>query len=99
MEDEAPIELTKLPNFQGIDPTQASYLLSIIGITNTFGRIICGYVADFPWVDSLFLNNCCLIISTVAVASTPFCNSFASYVVMAIFFGIAICKFERQFTS
>ena len=76
----------------GIEPSSASFLISIIGITNTVGRIVCGYVADFPWVDALFLNNVCLVISTVAVAATPFCSSYASYVAVAIFFGIAICE-------
>lgn len=54
------------------------------------GRVACGYVADFPQVDSLLLNNVCLIISTLAVAATPFCHSYASYIAMSIFFGIAI---------
>lgn len=78
--------------FQGIESNSASFLLSIIGITNTVGRVACGYVADFPQVDSLLLNNICLIISTVAVAATPFCHSYAAYIAMSIFFGIAICK-------
>lgn len=74
----------------GIDSSSASYLIAIIGITNTFGRVICGYVADFPQVNSLFLNNVCLLIATVAVTATPLCSSYMSYVVMAVFFGIAI---------
>ncbi|XP_012157214.1 monocarboxylate transporter 4 [Ceratitis capitata] len=74
----------------GIEENSASFLLSIIGITNTFGRVICGYVADFPKVDSLFLNNVCLLISTVAVTLTPLCSSYSAYVTMSIFFGVAI---------
>lgn len=77
---------------KGIDQQSASFLISIIGITNTFGRILCGYVADFPWVNSLLLNNICLVISTIAVSATPFCNSYPAYMVMAVFFGIAVCK-------
>ncbi|XP_066598650.1 monocarboxylate transporter 9 isoform X1 [Prorops nasuta] len=74
----------------GIETNSASFLLSIIGITNTVGRVACGYVADFPQVDSLLLNNICLIISTIAVAATPFCHSYEAYIAMSIFFGIAI---------
>ncbi|XP_069697848.1 monocarboxylate transporter 14 isoform X3 [Periplaneta americana] len=73
-----------------IDSNSASFLLSIIGITNTVGRVVCGFVADFPWVDALLLNNICLVVSTLAVASTPLCSSYISYIVMAVFFGIAI---------
>lgn len=75
---------------KGVEPSQASFLLSIIGITNTFGRIICGWVADFPWMDSLLLNNVCLIIATISVGLTPFCYSYATYIAVAIAFGIAI---------
>ncbi|XP_017486477.1 PREDICTED: monocarboxylate transporter 4 [Rhagoletis zephyria] len=74
----------------GIEDSSASFLLSIIGITNTFGRVICGYVADFPSVDSLLLNNVCLLVSTVAVSLTPLCSSYGAYVTMSIFFGAAI---------
>ncbi|XP_060801489.1 monocarboxylate transporter 13 isoform X2 [Amyelois transitella] len=74
----------------GIEQGQASFLISIIGITNTVGRIACGWVADFPWMDTLLLNNICLVIATIAVASTPFCFSYACYVLMAIAFGLAI---------
>ncbi|XP_015120902.1 monocarboxylate transporter 4 isoform X2 [Diachasma alloeum] len=75
---------------KGIPKSSASLLLSIIGITNTVGRIVCGFVADFPQVDSLLLNNICLLISTVAVTATPLCSSFPAYIVMSVFFGIAI---------
>lgn len=81
---------------QNIDKDSASFLISIIGITNTVGRIACGYFADFPWVNALFVNNICLVISTIAVILTPFCHSYGAYITMAIFFGIAICKSLKQ---
>lgn len=74
----------------GIDASSATFLLSIIGIVNTFGRIICGYIADFPSVDALFLNNVCLVIATVAVGATPLFSTYSGYVLVAIVFGIAI---------
>lgn len=87
------VYLVDAATINGIDHNSASFLISIIGITNTFGRVFCGYIADFPKVNSLLLNNCCLVISTIAVAATPFCSSYASYVIMAIFFGIAIAGY------
>ena len=84
---------------QGIDKNSASFLLSIIGMTNTVGRVACGYVADFPQVDSLLLNNICLVISTIAVAATPLCHSYTAYIIMSIAFGIAICKFFQLFSK
>lgn len=75
---------------KGIDHSSASFLISIIGITNTFSRVLCGYMADFPWMDALLMNNICLVIATVSVGATPFCSSYAAYVTVAIFFGIAV---------
>ncbi|XP_018331378.1 monocarboxylate transporter 4 isoform X2 [Agrilus planipennis] len=74
----------------GIELGKASFLISVIGITNTFGRIACGFFADFPQVNALLVNNLCLVISTISVALTPMCHTYAAYVIMAIFFGIAI---------
>ncbi|BFF98537.1 monocarboxylate transporter 3 [Drosophila madeirensis] len=68
----------------------AAMLLSIIGITNTVGRVFCGWVADLPQVNSLLLNNCCLLVSTIAVTLTPLCYSYSAYITMSVFFGLAI---------
>ncbi|KAL1491778.1 hypothetical protein ABEB36_012324 [Hypothenemus hampei] len=73
-----------------IEQTKASFLISIIGITNTVGRVACGFFADFPQVNALLVNNICLVISTIAVAATPLCHTYAAYIVMAIAFGIAV---------
>lgn len=73
---------------QGID--NASSLISIIGITNTFGRIACGYVADFPAVNSLLLNNCCLILCAVALAAIPLCVTLTMYMIAAVVFGVGL---------
>ncbi|KAI4458741.1 monocarboxylate transporter [Holotrichia oblita] len=84
------VYLVDAAKLDGIDSNSASFLLSIIGITNTVGRIACGYFADFPSVNALFVNNICLVISTVAVSLTPFCHTYWAYVTMSIFFGLAI---------
>ncbi|CAB0045225.1 unnamed protein product [Trichogramma brassicae] len=77
-------------DLDGVEKKQASFLVSVIGITNTIGRVACGYVADFPQVDSLLLNNICLIVATVAVSLTPLCTTTMHYMIMSTFFGIAI---------
>ncbi|XP_026274711.1 uncharacterized protein LOC113203957 isoform X4 [Frankliniella occidentalis] len=67
-----------------------SFLISIIGIVNTVGRVVCGWIADFPSVDSLLLNNLCLIVATLSVAAVPLCTTYYCYVAVAIFFGLSI---------
>ncbi|KAG5893830.1 hypothetical protein JTB14_018332 [Gonioctena quinquepunctata] len=74
----------------GIDASSASFLLSIIGITNTVGRIACGYFADFPQVNAMLINNICLIMSTISVTLTPLCSSYEMFIVISILFGIAV---------
>ncbi|XP_023245300.1 uncharacterized protein LOC106637588 isoform X2 [Copidosoma floridanum] len=75
---------------KGVERSSASWLVSVIGITNTIGRVLCGYIADFESVDSLLLNNVCLIVATISVAATPLCSTTLHYMVMSTFFGFAI---------
>lgn len=44
----------------GLSGTDASFLLAVIGIANTVGRIILGYLSDKPWVNRLWVYNGCL---------------------------------------
>jgi MCP family monocarboxylic acid transporter-like MFS transporter 14 len=46
----------------GIGKDDASYLLSVIGIANTLGRIVLGWLSDKPWVNRLYTYNICLAI-------------------------------------
>ncbi|KAL5273061.1 hypothetical protein ACFFRR_000060 [Megaselia abdita] len=84
------VYLVDAAKMNNVNTNAASFLISIIGITNTLGRVFCGYIADFPFINSLLLNNICLIISTVSIAAMPFCYEYWSYVVTSIFFGIAV---------
>lgn len=46
----------------GIESADASFLLSVVGIANTIGRVILGYISDKPWVNRLWLYNGALTI-------------------------------------
>lgn len=46
----------------GIPKHEADLLLKFIGIGNTVGRIVLGYIADQPWVNRLLVYNICLTI-------------------------------------
>lgn len=49
----------------GLTGDQGSYLLSVIGIANTVGRIVLGYLSDKTWVNRLLVYNICLTISGI----------------------------------
>lgn len=47
----------------GLLPEQASFLISMIGITNTVGRVAIGWLSDIPCVSPLVVNLVSLLIS------------------------------------
>ena len=55
------------------------------------GRVISGYISDFPKVDSLFVTNVCILVSGLAVFCVPFCNSYVGFCIAATFFGLFSC--------
>ncbi|KAB0797474.1 hypothetical protein PPYR_08467 [Photinus pyralis] len=74
----------------GISSDNASILLSIIGIANTIGRIVLGYVSDNPKINRLFVYNMCLTICGVATALSAFCVDFYSLAFYGTIFGFTI---------
>uniref|UniRef100_U5EMP4 Putative monocarboxylate transporter 1 n=1 Tax=Corethrella appendiculata TaxID=1370023 RepID=U5EMP4_9DIPT len=68
----------------------SSYLLAIIGIANTIGRIILGYLSDKTWVNRLWVYNSCLAICGVATILSIFCADFYSLGAYAATFGFTI---------
>ncbi|XP_058806582.1 monocarboxylate transporter 13 [Phymastichus coffea] len=72
-----------------IDKKTASTLLSIIGVANTLGRVLLGYVSDKPWVDRLIVYNCCLTVCGAATMLCPLCPDFATLAAYAAVYGFA----------
>ncbi|XP_037780744.1 uncharacterized protein LOC119577127 isoform X2 [Penaeus monodon] len=78
---------------KGVDPDYATFLVSIIGITNTIGRVLSGLIADIPKVSALWVNNICIILSGVCVFLTPFASSYGAFVTISLFFGFFVSPF------
>ncbi|XP_074652406.1 monocarboxylate transporter 12-like [Tubulanus polymorphus] len=76
-----------------IDTERAAFLLSILGITNTVGRVVSGWVSDQPWADCLLINNVALVIGGVATVLVPFCVNYPLLTVYACVFGMCIAAF------
>ncbi|KAK7484226.1 hypothetical protein BaRGS_00024475, partial [Batillaria attramentaria] len=75
----------------GIDEVKAAWLLSTIGIANTLGRVVFGFMADLRWVNRLMLYNTALTICGVATALSPFVGgSYELLITYAAVFGIFI---------
>ncbi|ELT98460.1 hypothetical protein CAPTEDRAFT_177636 [Capitella teleta] len=77
----------------GIGPGKSAILLSVIGIFNTSGRIMCGFLSDKSWVDSLKIYNSALIIGGAMTMGCSFINSFAMLLIYAAVFGVCIASY------
>lgn len=62
----------------------------IPGLSNTVGRILAGFVSDFPWCDCLLVHNVALVIGGTATAFVPLIHTFPLLVAYCILFGFAI---------
>ncbi|KAH8294437.1 hypothetical protein KR018_003723 [Drosophila ironensis] len=73
-----------------ISKTEASYLIATIGVANTVGRIILGYISDKPWVNRLLVYNVCLTACGFATAMVPLCQDYQSLAFYCAVFGFTI---------
>ena len=79
---------------RGMSRDQAAFLLSIIGIANTIARVLCGWVSDQTWANSLQINNFALIIGGGATMIAPHCGNYGLLATYASVFGASIGKFS-----
>lgn len=76
------------------DETQASNLLSIIGIANTVARVLLGYLSDRSCVNRLWLYNGSLALCGFATIFSSFCNSYFLMAAYAAVFGATAGKYS-----
>ncbi|CAH1108313.1 unnamed protein product [Psylliodes chrysocephalus] len=87
------VYLVDLAELEGIANSRAAFLISVIGITNTVGRIAIGFIADIKSVNNFHVNNLCLLIGAASTAAFTMCHSYMSFVLVSIFFGIAVAGY------
>ena len=74
----------------GIEQSSATFIISLIGVMNTVGRVACGWISDHPRVDALFINNAAIITAGVASIASPFFQSYEMLMTYAVVFGMAV---------
>ncbi|KAG1680877.1 Monocarboxylate transporter 5 [Nymphon striatum] len=72
---------------KGISPEKAALLLSVIGISNTIGRVITGWVSDIPRVDALTVNNITLCLGGITTLLVPLCPDYPSMCFLCVCYG------------
>ena len=70
-----------------------AYLMAVIGICNTIGRVICGWVSDHPRVDAIKVNNIGCLIGGVATCLIPQIGSVAMLYAYGVVFGFSVAVF------
>ena len=73
--------------------SQATLLVSIIGITNTFGRVLFGWAADRRWVTALAINNFSLLFCGILTGFIPFATTYIMLTAYAALFGFVVGKY------
>jgi len=74
----------------GVPTRDASLILSLLGIFNTVGRLMAGWLADRPWADSLVIYNVAAILAGLVTCLVAVTFSFELLCLYAAFFGILI---------
>jgi len=73
-----------------INPRDATKFLSVIGIFNTLGELIIGWLGDRPNVNLNLLYSVCMIVCGGATAMVPFLSNYYALCVMAGLYGLCI---------
>lgn len=77
----------------GVAPEKGAFILSVIGVTNTLGRLFSGWVCDQPKVKALVINNVALIVGGLVTAFNPLLNTYSLLLAYGAVFGFAIACF------
>ena len=86
------VSLDRATSFK-MDKDSAKYLVSVIGIGNTIGRVALGFVSSLPQVDALLVNNVFITISGLLVAFSGLSFSVGYQYFYAASFGLSVCKY------
>ncbi|XP_074658151.1 monocarboxylate transporter 14-like [Tubulanus polymorphus] len=92
------IYLPDMARIKGIEKEKASFLISVIGIGNTFGRVFFGYISDIPKVRAwqsgklgrLTIYSAALTLCGVATCLSPWSTNYSLLVAYAASYGILV---------
>ena len=88
------VYLPNMANSKGIAKEDANFLISIIGIANTLGRVAAGWLSDLPCVNPLVVTNVAIFLSGVCTFILPVVPaSYPIYVAVSVAFGLAVAAY------
>ena len=72
------------------DPEKSAGFLSIIGILNTLGEVVIGYLGDQSWMNMNVLYAFCMVVCGGSTAFVPFLSNYYALGTMAGLYGLCI---------
>lgn len=81
------IYLPELAEARGISSNEAAFLISIVGICNTVGRVISGAFTDLPFVSPLVVTTASLALGAMCSVLMTLCTEYWSFVAVSAMFG------------
>lgn len=85
--------LKDLAHSHGVSPADSRYLVPVIGVTNTIGRVFFGWLADRGYVSALAINNFSLLACGVLTLIAPLLPTFSLQLTYAALFGFIISAY------
>ncbi|XP_046387669.1 monocarboxylate transporter 10 [Ischnura elegans] len=78
----------------GMEKGTAVLLVSVVGITNTIGRVVCGMVSSFyPKANALLLNNAAVTVAGISTLAAPISSTMGYQFFYSSIFGLSIACF------
>jgi predicted MFS family arabinose efflux permease len=68
----------------------ASLLLSLLGVTNTVGRVVSGFLSDLPQIDCVLFHNVTLLIAGIITCFLPLFYNYGMLCFYLIVYGPTI---------
>lgn len=79
-----------------MEPSTAMFLVSVIGIGNTIGRVVCGMASSLPGVDALVVNNIFISAGGLLTVFSGLSLSQSYQFFYAASFGLSICEWNQH---
>lgn len=81
-----------------VDESYGTMMVSLIGIANTIGRILCGILSSSAsWADPLILNNIFITVGGVVTMLSCISMTIEYQLAYSFVFGLSICTYYYYF--
>ena len=72
------------------DKEQASFLISLVGMVNTAGIVLVGYVGDWPTISPALLYSLAICLSGLSIFLIPLIESYSGLAFLSSLYGLTI---------